>query len=283
MHCFKTTTIGRCVLRLEQPTSGEIIFRDERLDTLSIKDFQEKRSNLQIVFQDPLDSLNPRWTVEQVLKEPLDLHTKMTEQEKMSRISELLNLVGLEASMRQALPREMSAGRQQRTSIARAIASNPDFIVLDEPTSALTPETTAEIIRLLMDLSTSLGISYLFISHDLTTIKYICHRVVVLYLGQIVEVGTKEQVFNDPKHPYSRALLAAHLFPDTSDRRVDRDVRESLEGEIPSPVTENLPKGCYLYGRCSHQLDQCRDMKQKLTKMEDGRFVGCWRVSEGAL
>ena len=105
----------------------------------------------------------------------------------------------------------------------------------------------------------------------------------MLYLGQIVEVGTKEQVFNDPKHPYSRALLAAHLFPDTSDRRVDRDVRESLEGEIPSPVTENLPKGCYLYGRCSHQLDQCRDMKQKLTKMEDGRFVGCWRVSEGAL
>ncbi len=277
------TTIGRCVLRLEQPTSGEIIFHDERLDTLSMREFQHKRSNLQIVFQEPLDSLNPRWTVEQVLREPLDLHTKLSEQEKMTRITELLNLVGLEPSMRQALPREMSAGRQQRTSIARAIASNPDFIVLDEPTSALTPETTAEIIRLLMDLSSSLGISYLFISHDLTTVKYICHRVVVLYLGQIVEVGTKEQVFNDPQHPYSRALLAAHLFPDTSDRRVDRDVRESLEGEIPSPVTENLPKGCYLYGRCAHQQEKCKDMKQELKAMDDGRLVGCWRVLEGDL
>ena len=277
------TTIGRCVLRLEQPTSGEIYFRDERLDQLSLREFQSRRSDLQIVFQDPLDSLNPRWTVEQVLREPLDLHTSLSVEEKRKRIVELLNLVGLEANMLQALPKEMSAGRQQRTSIARALASNPEFIVLDEPTSALTPETTAEIIRLLMDLSDKLGIAYLFISHDLTTVKYICHRVVVLYLGKIVEIGTKEQVFNDPKHPYARALLASHLFPDTSNRRVDREIRESLKGEIPSPVTENLPKGCYLYGRCAHQVEKCGQMKQELKKMEDCRYVSCWRVTDGEL
>ena len=134
-----------------------------------------------------------------------------------------------------------------------------------------------------MNLSAKLGIAYLFISHDLTTVKYICHRVVVLYLGQIVEVGTKDQVFNRPRHPYSRALLASHLFPDTANRRVDREVRETLEGEIPSPITENLPKGCYLYGRCPAQVDKCRDMPQELATLDDGRSVRCWRVAEGDL
>ncbi len=277
------TTIGRCVLRLVEPTQGKIVFQGKNLADLQSSEFRKFRGDLQIVFQDPLDSLNPRWTVHQVLTEPLKLHTNLSEAEREDRITELLKLVGLEPSMRFALPREMSAGRQQRTSIARAIASNPDFIVLDEPTSALTPETTAEIIQLLMDLSAKLGIAYLFISHDLTTVKYICHRVVVLYLGQIVEVGTKDQVFNRPRHPYSRALLASHLFPDTANRRVDREVRESLKGEIPSPITENLPKGCYLYGRCPAQLDKCRDMPQELAQLDDGRSVRCWRVAQGDL
>jgi oligopeptide/dipeptide ABC transporter ATP-binding protein len=277
------TTIGRCVLRLVEPTQGEIVFQNRNIAEIRPNEFRKFRGDLQIVFQDPLDSLNPRWTVHQVLSEPLKLHTNLSNEEKESRISELLALVGLEPSMRFALPREMSAGRQQRASIARAIASNPDFIVLDEPTSALTPETTAEIIQLLMDLSSKLGIAYLFISHDLTTVKYICHRVVVLYLGQIVEVGTKDQVFNDPQHPYSKALLSSHLFPDTTNRRVEREVRETLEGEIPSPITENLPKGCYLYGRCPSQVDKCRDLPQELTKLDDGRSVRCWRVAEGEL
>jgi peptide/nickel transport system ATP-binding protein len=277
------TTIGRCVLRLVEPTQGKIVFQGKNLADLQSSEFRKFRGDLQIVFQDPLDSLNPRWTVHQVLTEPLKLHTNLSDAEREDRITELLKLVGLEPSMRFALPREMSAGRQQRTSIARAIASNPDFIVLDEPTSALTPETTAEIIQLLMDLSAKLGIAYLFISHDLTTVKYICHRVVVLYLGQIVEVGTKDQVFNRPRHPYSRALLASHLFPDTANRRVDREVRESLKGEIPSPITENLPKGCYLYGRCPAQLDKCRDMPQELAQLDDGRSVRCWRVAQGDL
>jgi oligopeptide/dipeptide ABC transporter ATP-binding protein len=277
------TTVGLCLLRLEEPTAGEILFRDKDLASVDLDVFRRQRGKMQIVFQDPLDSLNPRWTVQQVLREPLDLHTDLSNEQKFDRMRELLDLVGLEHSVIRALPREMSAGHQQRVSIARAIASDPDFIVLDEPTSALTPETTAEIIQLLIDLSNKLGIAYLFISHDLTTVKYICHRVVVMYLGQVVEIGTKEQVFETPRHPYARALLASHLFPDVSDRRVDREVRETLHGEIPSPITENLPKGCYLYGRCPSQVDRCQEEKQELATLDDGRSVRCWRVSEGDL
>jgi oligopeptide/dipeptide ABC transporter ATP-binding protein len=277
------TTVGRCLLRLEEPTAGEINLRGTNLGSISLSDFRKYRAKLQIVFQDPLDSLDPRWTVHQVLREPLDLHTSMTKDQTNARIAELLRLVGLETDIVQALPRELSAGRQQRLSIARALASNPEFIVLDEPTSSLTPETTAEIIRLLIDLSNKLGIAYLFISHDLTTVKFICHRVVVMYLGQVVEMGTKDQVFNAPRHPYAKALLASHLFPDLKNRRVDREVRETLEGEIPSPITENLPKGCYLYGRCPSQVEKCRDMAQELATLDDGRVVRCWRVSEGDL
>jgi oligopeptide/dipeptide ABC transporter ATP-binding protein len=275
------TTVGRCVLRLIEPTGGVISFRNEMVTDYSTSAMRAKRAKMQIVFQDPLDSLDPRWTVDRVLREPLDLHTDMSEQQKRARVLELMKLVGLEMAHFYALPREMSAGRQQRVSIARAIALNPDFIVLDEPTSALTPETTAEIIRLLMDLSAKLKIAYLFISHDLTTVKFICHRVAVMYLGQMVEVGTKEQVFNTPRHPYARALLSSYLFPSTENRRVDRPVRESLKGEIPSPVTENLPKGCYLYGRCPSQVDKCKDMPQQLTALPDGRMVRCWRVAQG--
>ena len=277
------TTVGRCLLRLEQPTAGTIDFQGTDLSTVSMNDFRSFRSKMQIVFQDPLDSLDPRWTVQQVLREPLDLHTDMTKQEKGVRIAELLALVGLDTSIVLALPKELSAGRQQRVSIARALASGPDFMVLDEPTSALTPETTAEIIRLLIELSNKLGLAYLFISHDLTTVKYICHRVIVMYLGQVVEIGTKDQVFNTPRHPYAKALLASHLFPDVENRRVDREVRETLEGEIPSPITENLPKGCYLFGRCPSQVEKCRDMAQVLTPLDDGRDVRCWRVTEGDL
>ena len=211
----------------------------------------------------------------------LDLHTRMRGAEKAARIDELLTLVGLEPSIRNASPRQLSAGRQQRIAIARAIATGPDFIVLDEPTSALTPETTAEIIRLLMELSKRLGLAYLFISHDLTTVRYICHQVAVMYLGQVVEIGTKEQVLGAPRHPYSKALLSSHLFPDLSHRRVERKERTSLTGEIPSPI--DLPKGCYLFGRCPSQVERCRDTLQHLAKLPDMRKVRCWRVEAGEI
>ncbi len=273
------TTVGRCLVRLEEPTAGEIMFHDTALGAIKRSAFVPYRKAIQIVFQDPFDSMNPRWTVEKVLTEPLDLHTDMSPQEKRTRVAELLEMVGLDAALRNDQPRQLSAGQQQRVVIARAIATNPEFIVLDEPTSALSPETRVEIIQLLMELSRKLGFAYLFISHDLTTVKVICHRVIVMYLGQIVEVGDKDAVFAEPRHPYSKALLASHLFPDIADRRVDHTERITLEGEIPSPVS--LPKGCYLYGRCPSQKDACADMAQELRAMPDGREIRCWRVTEG--
>ncbi len=273
------TTTGRCLLHLEHPSSGDVLFHGTSLAGLSDKQFRPFRAKLQMVFQDPLDSINPRWTVAQVIGELLDLHTGLAGPARQARISELLVLVGLDPRVQAVLPRNLSAGRQQRVAIARAIASNPEFIVLDEPTSALTADTTAEIIRLLMDLSARLGLSYLFISHDLTTVRTICHNVAVMYLGQVVEIGTKEQVFQTPRHPYSQALLAAHLFPDLEHRRIDRVGGPALSGEIPSPI--DLPKGCYLVGRCPAQVPRCADQRQQLAELPDGRSVRCWRVSEG--
>jgi len=275
------TTVGRCLVRLEEPTAGEVFFHDEPLGSIRRSAFVPYRKAIQIVFQDPFDSMNPRWTVEKVLTEPLDLHTELTPEEKRTRVTELLEMTGLDPALRNDQPRQLSAGQQQRVVIARAIATDPEFIVLDEPTSALSPETRIDIIQLLMQLSHKLGFAYLFISHDLTTVKVICHRVIVMYLGQIVEVGVKDEVFAAPRHPYSKALLASHLFPDISDRRVDRTARITLEGEIPSPVS--LPKGCYLYGRCPSQKEACADAPQELRAMPDGRQIRCWRVSEGDL
>ncbi len=275
------TTVGRCLVRLEEPTAGEIHFHDAALGGIKRAAFVPYRKAIQIVFQDPFDSMNPRWTVEKVLTEPLDLHTDLNPELKRARVVELLEMTGLDAALRSSQPRQLSAGQQQRVVIARAIATDPEFIVLDEPTSALSPETRIEIIQLLMQLSRKLGFAYLFISHDLTTVKYICHRVIVMYLGQVVEVGDKDAVFAAPRHPYSKALLASHLFPDISDRRVDRAERVTLEGEIPSPVS--LPKGCYLYGRCPSQKDACANMPQELRAMPDGREIRCWRVTEGNL
>ncbi|MDQ2805107.1 MAG: ABC transporter ATP-binding protein [Pseudomonadota bacterium] len=275
------TTTGRCLLRLETPTAGELLFRGESLTELSEAAFRPYRAKMQIVFQDPFDSMNPRWSVADVIGELLALHTTLGAAARQRRIDELLTLVGLDPRLKAMSPRQLSAGRQQRVAIARAIATEPDFVVLDEPTSALTPETTAEIIQLLMELSRRLGISYLFISHDLTTVEYICHRVAVMYLGQVVEIGTKEQVFHTPAHPYTRALLAAHLFPDAENRRVDQQSRPTLAGEIPSPI--DLPQGCYLYGRCPSQTERCATMKQALRALPDGRELRCWRVAEGEI
>ena len=236
---------------------------------------------MQIVFQDPYDSLNPRWTVGRVLREPLDLHTSLSRAEKTDRARELLQMVGLPANILDRKPRGMGAGAMQRLNIARALASNPEFIVLDEPTSVLSPSAVSDLIALLRRLQDQLGLSYLFISHDLTTVKYLCHRVAVMYLGQVVEVGTVDQVFNDPRHPYARALLASHLFPDPSQRRVDHREPDALSGEIPSPV--DLPKGCYLAGRCPHATDRCRAEPQVLEALPDGRSTRCWRVTAGEL
>ena len=274
------TTVGRCLVRLVDPTSGEILFDGADLSRLSASAMRGYRSRVQIVFQDPFDSVNPRWTVAQILDEPLRLHSKEDATARRKRAAEVLALVNLPEALLDRRPKGLGAGALQRINIARALILRPDFMVLDEPTSVLAPRARNALITLLARLQAELGISFLFISHDLTTVRFLCQRVAVMYLGQIVEEGTVEQVFTTPQHPYSRALLSAHLFPDPTHRRVDHPEEAALQGEIPSPI--DLPKGCYLASRCSFANDGCRSTPQVLT--EHGlRTVRCHRVVAGEI
>ena len=275
------TTVGRCLTRLLDNTSGRIMFGDTDLSTLTVRQMRSFRSKIQIVFQDPFDSLNPRWTIGEILSEPLNLHRRMSRAEKRREAGQHLELVGLDPVLLDRKPRGLGAGTLQRINIARAIICKPEFIVLDEPTSVLAPRPRAGLIELLARLQDELGVSYLFISHDLTTVRYLCHRVAVMYLGQIVEEGTVEQVFTAPQHPYSRALLSAHLFPDPAHRRVDNPVEAALEGEIPSPI--DPPHGCYLSSRCPFAKPECSANPQVLTRLEDGRSVRCQRSVAGEI
>jgi peptide/nickel transport system ATP-binding protein len=274
------TTVGRCILGLEKADQGELIHHGQKID-LRHGLPRALRPKLQIVFQDPIDSLDPRWSVTDLLGEPLDLHTSLRSEARHARITELLDLVGLGASIADARPRMLSAGQQQRVGIARALACEPELIVLDEPTSALAPAARTEIILLLRALQQRLGIAYLFISHDLATVRHLSHRVAVMYLSQIVEQGDRDQIFNTPRHPYTRALLAAHLGTDPTRRRPEHPPGIRLEGEIPSPV--DLPPGCYLAGRCPVALPRCAVEKQDLQSQGPGRLVRCWRAEEAGL
>jgi len=275
------TTVGRCLVRLLDPSEGQIRYQGDDIAALSRRAMRSYRSRMQIVLQDPFDSLNPRWTLGEALAEPLQLHTTLTRGERRTRAAELLSLVGLSADQLDARPRDLGAGALQRVNIAKALACEPEFIVLDEPTSALSPRSRVELIELLQRLQRELQVSYLFISHDLTTVRYLCHTVAVMYLGQIVEHGSVEQVFENPRHPYSTALLSAHLFPDPEHRRVDHPTPAALQGEIPSPI--DLPDGCYLAGRCPHVIEACRSHAQDLKPLPDGRTVRCQRVTGGEL
>ena len=275
------TTVGRCLLRLLQPDGGAISFEGADILALGDADMRRRRAKLQIVLQDPFDSLNPRWTIRKILVEPLHLHTRLSGADKARRAAELMELVGLDPALLERRPLGLGASALQRINIARALACNPSFIVLDEPTSVLSPQARAGLIELLGRLQKELGISYLFISHDLTTVQYICHRVAVMYLGQIVEEGSVEEIFLHPRHPYSQALLSAHLFPDPSHRRVDNPVASALQGEIPSPIA--LPVGCYLASRCPHANAACLAVPQLLESCADGRVVRCHRVVAGEI
>lgn len=274
------STIGRCLLRLLEPSGGTLRYRGQDLRATEGAALTQLRARMQIVFQDPLEAMNPRFSVGEVVEEPLLLHAKFSRAERRAKVEALLAQVGVAASAVAEMPKTLSAGQQQAVAIARALATDPDFLVLDEPTSSLTPEATAEFLTLLRRLSAERKLAYLFISHDLTTVGAICHRVAVLYLGRVVETGTTAQLFGSPRHPYAQALLAAHLAPDIGDRRVDRTVRQSLKGEIPSPI--DRPPGCALTGRCPQELPRCRTEAQSLLPQSDGRAVRCWRVGEAA-
>lgn len=263
------TTVGRCILKLIEPTDGEILFDGAPITGLTQRQFRPFRRRIQMVFQDPFRSLNPRMSVRDTLLEPLRLYQIGTRRDDEDRVRELLRRVELEPEDLRRYPHQLSGGQQQRVGIARAIATNPDLIVLDEPTSSLDITIRGRITDLLFNLQAELGLSYVYISHDLTTVEHLCQQVAVMYLGSIVETGSKDQVFATPRHPYSKALLSSALVPDP-------DVHKqlyALSGEIPSPI--NLPSGCPLRTRCPEVAAACATQTPPSVDVGEGHRVAC--------
>lgn len=268
------TTLGRAVLRLVEPTSGKVQLGDKDVTALPSADLKALRSKMQIIFQDPYASLNPRMSVGQTLGEALMLHKIGTRKDRDQRIGDLLEQVGLPRSAAARFPHEFSGGQRQRIGIARALAVNPEFIVADEPVSALDVSIQAQIINLLQDLRRELGLSLLFIGHDLSVIEFLCDRVIVLYLGRVMEMGTAAELYSNPRHPYTRALLDAAPVPDPTIRRE----RITLKGDLPSPV--NPPSGCVFRTRCPYAIDACAEVVPPLETLESGHRVACIRSHE---
>lgn len=250
--CGKTT-LGRSILRLIEPTSGEILFNGKDIVNYSASEMRAIRRKMQIIFQDPYASLNPRMTIGDILAEPMDIHGLHTDKEaRKKRLLQLLSQVQLPADALNKYPHEFSGGQRQRICIARALAVEPEFIVCDEPVSALDVSVQAQVVNLLMDLQKELGLTYLFIAHDLKVVEYISNRVAVMYLGNMVEVAESSELYGDAKHPYTKALFSAIPHPST-EKRPDRII---LEGDIPSPM--NPPNGCHFNPRCWNAIDICR-------------------------
>jgi len=271
--CGKTT-LGRCLLRLIEPSDGEILYGGIDLLSLEPRDMKDMRRHMQLVFQDPDSSLNPRFKVKRLVGEPLLLFEKVTKSELEVRVLELLKSVGLEEDHLQRYPHELSGGQKQRVGIARALASGPELLILDEPTSALDVSVQGKILELLIGLQERLKISYLFISHDLSVIRFISDRVAVMYLGRIVELGHTEELFDNPVHPYTKILLSAIPIPDPNLNQK----RLKIVGEPPSPV--DLPEGCRFQGRCIHVFETCRKVEPELVGCGSGHFVACHLVSD---
>lgn len=268
------TTVGRCILKLIEATSGQIVFDNQEITSLSQKAFRRVRPRVQMVFQEPYDSLDPRMTIRQILDENLLLEGRLDRPARERRIRELLDITHLRVSLTGRFPHELTSSEQQRVGIARAIATKPDLVVLDEPTSALDISVRAEIITLLKQLQRETGIAYLFISHDMTAVKEISHRVAIMYLGEIAEVAPNPDIFDAQLHPYGQALLASVLFPDPDAVRPP----VTLKGEIPSPV--NLPSGCFLHPRCPFALPICSVDRPALRPLLQDRLAACHRAEE---
>ncbi|MFX0116183.1 MAG: ABC transporter ATP-binding protein, partial [Candidatus Hodarchaeota archaeon] len=269
--CGKTT-VGRTILQLIRPIDGKVFFEGVELSALKDNELIKKRRDMQMVFQNPILSLNPRMLVRDIVGEPLKAHLGLKREELDHRVLGLLKKVGLEEEHLRRFPHEFSGGQCQRIGIARAIALNPKFLVLDEPTSALDVSVQAQILNLLFDLKEELGMTYLFISHDLSVIEHVSDRIAVMYLGKIVELGTTEQLFGDPLHPYTKALLAVIPIPDPTVKREEIILR----GTVPSP--ENPPPGCRFHTRCPVMTDICKEEEPELREVGGGRFVACHLV-----
>jgi len=263
------TTVARAILRLSSITDGQILFKGRNIFKLDKEELRKLRRRLQIIFQDPQASLNPRMSVEENVGEAILIHRLAKGSEKRKKIVRLLEIVGLSAHYLRRYPHELSGGERQRIGIARALAVDPQLIVCDEPVSALDVSIQAQVINLLKDLQRRFGHSYLFIAHDLSVVRHIAHRVAVMYLGKIVELATRERVYTSPQHPYTEALLSAVPIPDPT---VDRH-RIVLKGEMPSPV--DPPSGCYFHPRCPYTEPICRQKTPELADFGEGHLVAC--------
>lgn len=266
--CGKST-LGRTLLRLLDPTSGQILYKGRDLATLSQAQMRPLRRDLQIIFQDPYASLNPRMNVEQLVGEPLAVHNLRPKNERRDRVVELLELVGLQPNALTRYPHEFSGGQRQRVGIARALAVEPEFIVCDEPISSLDVSIQAQIVNLLSELQEKLNLTYLFIAHDLRVVEFISHRIAIMYLGRVVETGPATQVVTSPRHPYTQALLSAIPVPDP---RVKRE-RIMLEGDVPSPI--NPPSGCAFHPRCQHAREACASAEVPLKPVAENQLSAC--------
>jgi oligopeptide transport system ATP-binding protein len=276
--CGKTT-VGRTILQLYEPTAGEIIFDGEKLLELSGDDLRHMRARMQMIFQDPYASLNPRMTVGSIIAAPLEVHGMVRGKEKRERVQDLLRMVGLNPQFVNRYPHEFSGGQRQRIGIARALALNPDLVICDEPISSLDVSIQAQVVNLLEDLQEKLGLTYLFIAHDLSMVRHISDRMAVMYLGKIVELADRNEIYLNPMHPYTQALISAVPLPDPD--VAEQRHRIILEGDIPSPA--NPPIGCNFNTRCPVAIDVCSQKDPAFVEVSPGHSVACHLIQPGDL
>lgn len=270
--CGKST-LGRCIIRLIEPSSGRLFFKNKDITNIGGEELRELRKKMQIIFQDPYASLNPRMTIGAILEEPLIIHNLYkSSEERHARVRELIDLVGLRPEHLSRYPHEFSGGQRQRVGIARALAVNPELIICDEPVSALDVSIQAQVINLLMELQQKLGLTYIFIAHDLKVVEHVSHRVAVMYLGQIVEIADADELYKNPQHPYTKALLSAIPVPDPKPRAE----RIILKGDVPSPM--NPPSGCHFHPRCPMADENCSRQAPSLKVHNSTHFVSCLKV-----
>ena len=270
--CGKST-LGKTLMRLHTPTSGEVLYNGEDIAGMPMKEFKQKyRTNIQMIFQDPYASLDPRMNVLQLIEEPIKVnHKDMSKADVTARAKEMMELVGLAKRLEGSYPHELDGGRRQRIGIARALSLNPDFIVCDEPVSALDVSIQAQVVNLLIKLQKELGLTYLFIAHDLSMVKHISDRVGVMYMGHIVELASSDELYGDPEHPYTKALLSAIPIPNPELERSKKVL--PLEGEVGSPI--NCGPGCRFASRCKYASEKCKSETPKLKEIKKGHFVAC--------
>lgn len=266
--CGKST-LGRTILNLYNATSGEVHFRGERIDQYHYKQMLPLRKEMQMIYQDPFTSLNPKMRIYQLIQAPLDAFKVGTKQERMDKVVQMMEEVGLGREYLYKYPHEMSGGQRQRVVIARAMISHPSFVVCDEPVSALDVSVRSQVLNLMNDLQKKTGVAYLFISHDLSVVSHICNRIIVMYLGSVVEMADCTELFENPVHPYVKALLSAIPIPDVDVKRQ----RIILEGDVPSPI--NPPSGCTFHTRCPYARPECSEQTPRLREMGGGHYVSC--------